>query len=84
MRRPSGSSLKNGRREVPGPIPDRACQPRRPEFSLIFSETHVNMGYDPLKDSPWKALLRQAQVPQADSYPKSYNPTQQPIIFCAL
>ena len=40
--RRSGSALKNGRREVTGSIPDRACQPNFSEFSVVFSETRVN------------------------------------------
>ena len=57
---PSGSVLKTGalpvaerfsawgegagRREVPGSISDRACRSNRSEFSVVFSETLLNMG----------------------------------------
>ena len=44
-------TLKTGRREVPGSNPGRACQPTRSEFSVVFSETRVNMGLDPLERS---------------------------------
>ena len=37
-------TLKTGRREVPGSNPVRACRPSRSEFSVVFSETLVNMG----------------------------------------
>ena len=33
----SDSELKTGRREVPGSIPGRACQPSRSEFTVVFS-----------------------------------------------
>ena len=35
---------RSGRREVQSSIFGRACRPRRPEFSLVFSETRVNTG----------------------------------------
>ena len=38
----SGSVLKTGRLEVLGSNSDRACQPSRSEFSMVFSETRVN------------------------------------------
>ena len=28
--------------EVPGSVPSRACWPSRMDFSMIFSETHLN------------------------------------------
>ena len=37
-------TLKTGRREVPGSNPGRACRPTRSEFSVVFSETRVNIG----------------------------------------
>ena len=40
---PSDSSIKTGRGQVPGSISGRACLPSRSEFSVFFSETHVNM-----------------------------------------
>ena len=43
----SGSALKTGRREIPSSIRDRACQPNRAEFSVVFSETHGNMVWIP-------------------------------------
>ena len=48
-------TLKSGRREVPGSIPDHACRPSRSEFSVVFSETRVNTGWDPLERPPWRA-----------------------------
>ena len=41
--RQSGNA-QNRQTEVPGSNPDRACRPRRLEFSVVFSETRVNMG----------------------------------------
>ena len=29
-----------------GSIPNRACRPKRSEFSVVFFETHVNTGSD--------------------------------------
>ena len=46
---PSGSTLKTGRRKVPGSIPGRACRPSRSEFSVIFSETRLNTAKNPLE-----------------------------------
>ena len=40
----NGFALKIGRREVPGSILGRACRSSRSEFSVVFSETRVNMG----------------------------------------
>ena len=40
--------LETERLEVSGPNTGRACLPSRSEFSVVFSETRVNMGYDPL------------------------------------
>ena len=37
-------TLKTGRREVPGSNPGRAYRSSRSEFSVVFSETRVNMG----------------------------------------
>ena len=37
----SGSALQTGRREI---ILDRACQPSRSEYFVVFSETRVNTG----------------------------------------
>ena len=45
----NGSTLKAGRREVPDSIPSRACRPSRLDFYVIFSETRVNTGYDPVE-----------------------------------
>ena len=38
------ATFKTGRQEVPDSNPGRAYQPRRSEFSVIFSETRVNTG----------------------------------------
>ena len=35
--------------EVPGSIPGYACRPNRSEFSMIFSETRVNTGWNPIE-----------------------------------
>ena len=40
----SVSALKIGRQEVPGLVLGRACRPNLSEFSVVFSETRVNMG----------------------------------------
>ena len=74
-------ALKTDRRKVTGLNPGRACQPSRSEFSVVFSETRVNTGRDPLERPPRRTLPLQAQVPQADSWPLSYNPNQL-LIFC--
>ena len=37
-------TLKTGRWEVPGSNPGRACRPSRSEFSVVFSETSINVG----------------------------------------
>ena len=47
-----GCALKTGRRKVPGSIPGRVCRPNRSEFSVVFAETLVNMGQDPLERPP--------------------------------
>ena len=60
---PYDSALKTGRRQLPGSILDHACRPSRSEFSLVFSETRVNTGQDPLERPPRRALHSQAQVP---------------------
>ena len=65
--------LKTGRREVLVSNPVRACRPSRLEFSLVFPETHVNTGQDPLERPPRRTLLWHAQVPQADNWPLSAN-----------
>ena len=52
----SAKTLKTGRREVPGSNPGRACRPIRLQFSVIFSETRVNIGKDPLEIPPRMAL----------------------------
>ena len=45
------------RGEEPGLIPGRVCRPSRLEFSVVFSETHINTGCDPLGRPPRRALL---------------------------
>ena len=35
---------KTGRGEVPGSFLGQACRPSLSEFSVVFSETHVNTG----------------------------------------
>ena len=56
----SGSALKTGTREVPGSISGCACRPRCSEFSVVFSETRVKTGQDPLERPPRRALPLQA------------------------
>ena len=51
-----GSALKTGTQEVPGSIPNRACRPRHSEFSVVFSESRLNKGYDPLGKPPLNVL----------------------------
>ena len=43
--------------------PGRACRPSRSEFSVVFPETRVNTGQDPLGRAPRKALQPQTQIP---------------------
>ena len=45
----SGSALNAGKWEVPSSIPGRACRQNRLEFSVVFSETCVNTGCNPLE-----------------------------------
>ena len=71
----SGSALKTGRREMPGSIPGRACRPSRSEFSVVFFETRVKTGQDPFERPPRRALHLYAQVPQADNWPQTSNPS---------
>ena len=40
----SSFELKTGRQEVPVSIQGQAYWPCRAEFSVVFSETHINMG----------------------------------------
>ena len=47
---------KTGRREVPGSVPGRACQPNCLEFSAVFSETHVNNGLGSLRKTPTEGI----------------------------
>ena len=63
--------LKTGRLEIPGSIPDRACRSSRLEFSVVFYETRVSMGKDPLE----RPQL-QAQISEAYSWLYSYNTTE--------
>ena len=49
-------TLKIGRRGVTGSNPGRACQPSRSEFFVVFSETRVDAGWDPLERPPRRAL----------------------------
>ena len=58
----SGIALKAGRWQVPGSNSGRACQPTCLEFSVVFSETSVNTGQDPLERPPRRASHLQAQV----------------------
>ena len=60
---------------MPGSILGRACRPNRSEFSAVFAETRVNTGKDSLERPPRRAVPLQAQVPQADVGPPSYNLT---------
>ena len=69
---------KTGRQEVPCSIPGRACRPSRSEFSVVFSETRVNTGQDPLERPPRRASHPLALVPRETIGHKPYNqPTNQ-------
>ena len=70
----SSSALKTGRRQMPGSILGHACRPSRSEVSVVFSETHVKTGQDPLEKSLRSAYQLQSQVPQADNWTLAYNP----------
>ena len=76
----SGTILKAGRREVPGSNPNRACRPSRSDFSVVFSETRVNMGWDPIERPPREgAFYAYAKVPSETIGLKTYNkPTNKP------
>ena len=56
---PGGSVFWTSRREVTCSIPERACRPRRSEFSMFFSKTRVNT--DPLERFSRRTLPFQAQ-----------------------
>ena len=58
---------RTSRRKVLGSISGRACRPSHPEFSVFFSETHVNTGKDPLDRSAERA----PQAPRAGNW--TYN-----------
>ena len=45
------------RGEVPSSISSRGCWPNRSQFSVVFSKTCVNTGYDSLESSQWRAFL---------------------------
>ena len=79
---------KTGRREVPGSFLGRVCRPSRREFSVVFSETHVKTGYDPLERPPRgigspKGNLPQALVAHADNWPYPYNQSTK-FLFAVL
>ena len=44
----SRTAFKTGGREVLGLIPDHAGRPSRWTFSVVFSETSVRNGWDPV------------------------------------
>ena len=48
-----------------GSNPGRVCRPSRSEFSVVFSETRVNTGKNPLERQPRGHASYKAQVPQA-------------------
>ena len=64
---------KTGRREVPGSFLGRACQPSRSEFSVVFSETRVNTGQDPLERPLRRAFHLQSQITQANNWTQTYK-----------
>ena len=49
---PSSFAFKASKWEVLDSILGRACRPSCSEFSVVFSETRVNTGQDPLKRPP--------------------------------
>ena len=65
-------TLKTGRGKVPGSNPSCACRPSHSDFSMVFFETRVNTGQDPLERPPRRALHLQSQVPQADNWTHTY------------
>ena len=58
--------------------PHRACRPSRSEFSVVFSETLVNMGQDPLERPPRRASHPQAQIPSVINGLNTNNNQQPP------
>ena len=48
----SGNAQKLEDERCPGSNPGRTCRPSRSEFSMVFSETRINAGYDPLERPP--------------------------------
>ena len=43
---------RTGWRKVPGSILGGACRPSRTDFSVVFSKTGLNVGWDPLERPP--------------------------------
>ena len=76
-----GKRKKKGRREVQGSIFVRACRSNMStdsEFSVVFSEIHVNIGKDPLKRPPQRAHYRQIPMPRFQIRTIGLNPRTQP------
>ena len=60
----SDSALKTGRRKQPGSIPGHACRPSCLEFSMVFTETRINTGWNPLEKPPTESILPTSQAPR--------------------
>ena len=75
---PRSSVLQTGRREVPTLIPGLACRLSCLQFSVVFSETSINKGYDPYERL---LLLRRAipfksQIPRVTTEPTANESTK--------
>ena len=80
--RPHQWPSSSGRQEVPGSIPGRPCRPNRSEFSVVFSETRVNTGQDPLERPSLRASHSLAWVPRETIGHKPYNrPTKSSPVY---
>ena len=73
--------FKTGRQEVPGSIPACACRPCRSEFSVDFSESRVNTGWNPLERPPTEGSSLRGPGPSSRQLALILQPTNQPTIL---
>ena len=72
-------TLKTRRQKVPGSNPGNSCRPSRLEFSVVFSETRVNTGPDPLERLPTEGTLPIGPGPISGQLAFNLQPTNQPL-----
>ena len=76
----AGEALKTGRQEIPGSNPGHACRPSLSEFSVFFSETRVNTGYNPLERSPLEGNFANSPISFERQLDLHNHPTNQSIL----